>query len=302
MRVLLATLTILLVISSVTVGNEIPAPKVLIITGDHETNWKETTRALKEILVKAGHKVNVTEKARLDLTPEKLNAYDVLLLNYKETEKGGKANPDSIWTDANKRAFAQAIKSGTGLVVAHGAFSAFAGESSWTREFEQLCAGGWQKRSGRKMHDLKLTVQRDHPITRGLTSLPHGRDELFQNLRLAEGSQVLVTAFDGREMDEPVVWVSSYGKGRVVQSALGRDIAAMQRNGFRTLIVRCVEWAGEKGFRMIFDGKTLKRMGRQQPVLARPQWSHRRRQPDTSDAIPQFPVLGRRVRRLRVAT
>ena len=261
MRTLLATLSIFILFmlaGAVAAGDGIPSPKVLIITGDHEKNWKETTPVLKEILIKAGHKVDVTEQPRLDLTSEKLGAYDVLLLNYKDTERGSKANPDSVWTDANKQAVAGAVKAGTGLVVAYGASSAFTGDSKWKREFEKLCAGGWRKQgSRRKMHDLTVTVQRDHPITRGMTSFKHGRDELLQNLRIAQGSQVLVTAFDGREMDEPLVWVNSYGKGRIVQNVLGREAVAMKGDGFRALLIRCVEWAGEKGFRMIFDGKTL---------------------------------------------
>jgi type 1 glutamine amidotransferase len=43
---------------------------------------------------------------------------------------------------------------------------------------------------------------------------------------------------------EPVVWVASYGKGRVVENVLGHDVAAMKRSpGFQVLLVRGVEWA-----------------------------------------------------------
>ncbi len=257
-RTLIATLPIFMLISANVKADEISAPKALIITGDHENNWQETTSALKGILAEAGQVVDVTETPRVDLTSEKLAAYDVLLLNYKDTSRGAKANPDSVWTDANKQAFGDAVKAGAGLVVTHGASSAFIDDTKWIGEFQNLAAGGWRKNvSRRKIHELTLTVQHDHPITRGMTSLSHGRDQLHQNLFVTEGSKVLVTAFDGREMDEPVVWVNRYGKGRVVQSALGHDAAAMKADGFRTLLVRCVKWAGEKGFRSIFDGKTL---------------------------------------------
>ncbi len=258
MRALLTTLSILTLTSVAAVGAEIPAPKILIITGDHEHVWQDTTSALKNILTEAGHVVDVTERPRLDLTSKKLVAYDTLILNYRDTIRGAEANPDSVWTDTNKGAFANAVRAGTGLVVAHGASGAFINDSEWRTEFAKLCAGGWRKEdSQRKMHELTLTVQRDHAITRGMNSLEHGRDQLHQNLILTEGSEVLVTAFDGREMDEPIIWANYYGEGRVVQCALGHNAAAMRRDGFRTLFVRCVEWAGEKGFRTIFDGKTL---------------------------------------------
>ena len=91
------------------------------------------------------------------------------------------------------------------------------------------------------MKEFTVTAQVDHPITRGITSFQHGRDELYQNSLITEGSEVLVTAFDGKEFDEPMVWINSYGKGRVVQNALGHDPTAMQGEGFRTLMVRYVE-------------------------------------------------------------
>jgi type 1 glutamine amidotransferase len=61
---------------------------------------------------------------------------------------------------------------------------------------------------------------------------------------------VLVTAFSDLKKDpkntdkhEPVVWVASYGKGRVCENVLGHDVAAMKDAGFQTLLIRGVEWA-----------------------------------------------------------
>src|SRR6266568_1467384 len=78
--------------------------KVLIITGDHGHKWQETTPFLKELLTKAGHSVDVTESPSKDLTPDNLARYDVLLLNYRNTPKGAKDNPASVWSDDNKKA------------------------------------------------------------------------------------------------------------------------------------------------------------------------------------------------------
>src|SRR5262245_46657197 len=84
------------------------AVKVLIITGDHGHDWKATTPHLKELLTKAGHKVDVTESPSKDLTAANLAKYDVLLLNYRNTPKGAKDRPASVWSDANKKAFTDA--------------------------------------------------------------------------------------------------------------------------------------------------------------------------------------------------
>ncbi|MCI0359196.1 MAG: ThuA domain-containing protein [Planctomycetaceae bacterium] len=224
---------------------------VLIITGDHGHNWKETTPFLKELLTKAGHKVDVTERPKLDLIPANLAKYDVLLLNYRNTGRGAMDNADSVWTDDNKRAFREAVETGKGLVVYHHASSAFTGDSEWDREFEKISAGGWRKQGFHgKMHEFTVTSREDHPITRGIKSFNHGRDELYQNSLIPEGSKVLATAYSDAAKDpkntgkdEPMVWVATYGKGRVCQNALGHDVEAMQSAGFRTLLVRCVEWA-----------------------------------------------------------
>jgi type 1 glutamine amidotransferase len=225
--------------------------KVLIITGDHGHKWKETTPFLKDMLAKAGHQVDVTESPAKDLTPENLARYDVLLLNYRNTPAGARANPDSVWSDANKKAFTEAVRGGKGLVVYHHASSAFAGDSEFEREFEKVIAGGWRKQGNHgKMHEFTVTPRKEHPITRGLAEFKHGRDELYQNSVLTPGSEVLVTAYSDKDKDpkntgkhEPMVWVAAYGQGRVCNNVLGHDVEAMQSAGFKALLLRCVEWA-----------------------------------------------------------
>src|SRR5438132_7237778 len=109
-RFLLATLTSLLLAAGITTAAEQPAIKVLIITGDHGHKWKETTPFLRELLTKAGHKVDVSETPSKDLTADNLAKYDVLFLNYRNTPQGAKENPASVWTDENKQAFTDALK------------------------------------------------------------------------------------------------------------------------------------------------------------------------------------------------
>lgn len=225
--------------------------KALIITGDHGHNWKETTPYLKELLTKAGHSADVTETPSKELTPGNLTKYNVLILNYRNTPKGAKDNPASVWTDENKRAFTEAIKNGTGLVVYHHASSAFVGGSDFDKEFEQVIAGGWRKQGFHgKMHEFTVTVRKDHPITHGLKEFKHGRDELYQNSMMLPGSEVLVTAFSDSAKDpkntgkhEPMAWVATSGKGRVFHTVLGHDAEAMRSAGFQALFIRGTEWA-----------------------------------------------------------
>jgi type 1 glutamine amidotransferase len=224
--------------------------KVLVITGDHGHEWQKTTPFIQEFLTKAGQKVDVTEMPGKDLTDDNLAKYDVLLLNYKDTPKG---KAESRWSDANKKAFTDAIKGGKGLVVYHHASSAFVGKGDFDQEFEKVIAGGWRKQGNHgKRHEFSVTIRKqDHPITKGMPAeFAHSNDELYQNSVMLPDSTVLATAYadkkiDGKNSDkhEPVVWVASYGKGRVCENVLGHDVDAMKSIGFQTLFIRGVEWA-----------------------------------------------------------
>jgi type 1 glutamine amidotransferase len=225
--------------------------KVLIITGDHGHAWKQTSPYIKDLLTNAGMSVDITETPAKDLTAENLSKYDVLFLNYKDTRNGA---PDSRWSDDNKKAFTQAVQSGKGLVVYHHASSAFVGNSPFDSEFEKMIAGGWRKQGNHgKRHQFSVTIRKtDHPITQGLPSeFAHSNDELYQNSKMFPDCITLATAFSDKKIDpknsdkhEPVIWVATYGKGRVYENVLGHDVAAMKGSeGFQKLLIRGVEWA-----------------------------------------------------------
>jgi type 1 glutamine amidotransferase len=224
--------------------------KVLIITGDHGHQWKETTPFIKELLTRAGMRVDVTETPAKDLTSANLAKYGVLFLNYKDTKNGG---PDTHWSIDNKKAFEEAVHGGRGLLVYHHASSAFTSGSDFDKEFEKIIAGGWRKQGNHgKRHVFSVTIRKaDHPITQGLPSeFQHANDELYQNSVMFPESVVLAMAYSDKSIDpknsgkmEPVVWVAQFGKGRVCENVLGHDVAAMKDLGFQTLLIRCVEWA-----------------------------------------------------------
>jgi uncharacterized protein len=251
MRQLFAVICLLLGCSSLVAADNPRPIHVLIITGDHAYHdWKATTPFLKELLTKAGMDVAVTETPARDLTPDNLARYDVYLLNYRDSKAGG---PDTRWSEDNLKALADAVAGGKGLVVYHYASSAFTSGGPFDKEFEQLIAGGWRKQGFHgKRHVFPVSMSTpDHPITRGMPArFIHSNDELYQNSLVPEGSEVLATAYSDKSKDpkntgkeEPVVWVTKQGKGRVCENALGHDVAAMQDLGFQTLLIRCVEWA-----------------------------------------------------------
>ncbi len=230
-------------------GQDAAPVKVLIITGDHGHAWKDTTERLSDILAAGGKiKIEVSATPSKDLTDDNLSKYDVLLLNYKDTPKGA---AESRWSDANKEAFLKAVRDGKGLVVFHHASSAFT-NPNWT-EFEKAIAGGWRSK-GFHGPAHEFTVKKTdvkHPISEGLPSeFQHTKDELYQGSVMVPESVVLATAYSdpnkpkGTGKDEPVIWVNSYGKGRVYENVLGHDVTAMSDPQFQEWMRRGVIWAG----------------------------------------------------------
>ena len=175
----------------------------------------------------------------------------MLLLNYKDTKTGG---PETRWSDENKKAFADAVEGGKGLLVYHHASSAFVAGDEWDKQFEKIIAGGWRKQGYHgKRHEYDVTIKEgvEHPITRGLSgTYHHSNDELYQNSLIPPDATVLVTAWSDKKKDpkntdknEPMVWVANYGKGRVCNNALGHDVPAMEQSPiFQTLLIRGVQW------------------------------------------------------------
>src|SRR3972149_4686094 len=115
-----AWMTLSAVVALSTLAVAVPAddPKpvrLLIITGDHGHDWKATTAYIQEFLPKDRVQVDVTQTPGKDLTADNLKKYDVLLLNYRDTPKGAKESPETVWSAENKQAILGAVRGGQGL-------------------------------------------------------------------------------------------------------------------------------------------------------------------------------------------
>ena len=231
-----------------------PKIQVLIITGQNGHDWRATTPVLRRMLEDTKRfEVRVIEEFRGG-GPETLAPYDLVVLNYYDGNK-----PALRWGARADNALLDYVRSGKGLVVYHFSTAAFNG---WS-EFEQICAGNWRPNNGHHSarHDFTVTItDSDHPITRGMrAAFPQANDELYANLKWQpEGSyHVLATAYDdhalykpgekqpipGSGLNQPMLWTTSFGNGRVFTTALGHDPDAMKLPGFVATFVRGAEWA-----------------------------------------------------------
>jgi uncharacterized protein len=242
--------------------------KVLIVDGQNNHQWQQTTPELKKILEATGmFQVDVatspTKGADMSGFKPDFAAYKVVLSNYN----------GEPWSAETKAAFETFVRDGGGFVSYHAADNSF---PEWKGYNEMIAVGGWGDRTetagslvrwreGKVVtenkpgaaghHGKRLPFQvviRDpkHPIAKGLPEKwMHAPDELYDSLRgPAEKMDLIATAFSdpansGTGENEPMLLTTTYGKGRVFHTTLGHDVAAMQCVGFITTLNRGVEWA-----------------------------------------------------------
>lgn len=229
--------------------------QVLIVTGRHVHDWQGTTPVLRRLLEDTGKfEVRVTEEFR-GAGPETLGDYDLVVVNYYD--RG--AQPRLRWGQRADRALEAFVASGKGLVLYHLALGAFDG---WT-EYERMSGLNWRPDHGHHSprHDFTIEiVDPDHPVTAGLEpEIPIENDELYANLLPAPGADmhVLATAYDdhalypdtvrqpipGPGRDQPILWTTRYGDGRVFVTTLGHARANVEAPGFAVTFARGAEWA-----------------------------------------------------------
>lgn len=240
--------------------------KVLLVDGQNNHNWKQTSPILKAALESCGRftvDVATSGKDIASFAPE-FSKYDVVVSNYN-----GKR-----WSDSTSKAFDEFVKGGGGLVSVHAADNSFA---DWPEYNKMIGLGGWNGRNEKSgpyvyyegdhklvvdtspgsggshgpQHEFPVIVRdAEHPITKGLPKVwMHAKDELYGTLRgPAENMKVLATAFAakekrGRGVHEPSLMVIDYGKGRVFHTTQGHADYSMRCVGFVVTLQRGTEWA-----------------------------------------------------------
>ncbi len=265
----LATICVLLCsVCFFTASGQEPVYRALIIDGQNNHKWQETTPLIKAVLESTGRfscEVATAPAANGDMSKfqPKFTDFDVVVSNYNGTP----------WPAATNTAFVDYVRNGGGFVCVHAADNSF---PAWPEYNQMIGLGGWGGRTekdgpyvrwreagferdtqaGRggshgRRHPFEVIVREaGHPITRGIpSSWMQAEDELYAELRgPATNMQILATAFSNRDTGgtgehEPILMVIEFGKGRVFHTTLGHDAKSMSGAAFQVTLQRGAEWA-----------------------------------------------------------
>ncbi len=243
--------------------------RVLLIDGQNNHKWQQTTPVLVEALKSCGQfEVAVSTSPKQGTGSEAWAAWkpafadaDVVLSNYNGED----------WPETVRSSFVEYVKGGGGFVVVHAADNSF---GKWAEYNKMIGVGGWGGRKigrdGAWVHVVDGKLVRDtetdmnagahggrdpflvehidthHPITKGLPAKwLHQGDELYCRLcGPAENMEVQGTSFSPMtKRNEPMLMTITYGKGRIFHTPMGHDVKAMRCRGFFTLLQRGTEWS-----------------------------------------------------------
>jgi len=217
----------------------------LILSGQNNHDWRETTPVLRNILEQSGRfSVKVLERPET-MTQESVSGFDVIISNWNAFDDEGVKE----WPEAARTALINFVRYGKGFVSVHAGSSSF---YDWDA-YQQLVITSWKigVTDHGPQHTFRVTpTAEEHPITQGVEPFDIF-DELWHRAPLQPGARVLATAYSAKEKggtgrNEPMLLVRDFGQGRSVNILLGHDVRAMKHPSFRLLFARSAEWAATR--------------------------------------------------------
>lgn len=142
------------------------------------------------------------------------------------------------------------VREGKGLVAAHTALTAF---DSWP-EFGALLGGRYDGHPWNTVAGTVINEAPDFPATKHFARSFAFTDEFYQAKDFSrENARVLLRLdvsklppnpqYHGKDGDLPLVWVKSYGKGRVFYSSFGHDQRVWDDRDVKQMYLEALKWA-----------------------------------------------------------
>jgi len=176
------------------------------------------------------HKVSIYEKE------DWAKGYDVVLHN----ECFG-----AVTDVAFVERIAKAHKDGVPAVMLHCSTHSY--RAAQTDEWRKCL--GQTSMSHEKNRDLKVkNIKPEHPVMKGFPmEWLDAKDELYKNEKLWENFVPLAQAYgEDTKKDHCLVWVNTYGKGKIFGTTMGHSNETMSHEVFLDLVARGLLWSCDK--------------------------------------------------------
>tara|TARA_Y100000590_G_C15748045_1_gene1023025 strand:- start:9236 stop:9865 length:630 start_codon:yes stop_codon:yes gene_type:complete len=205
--------------------------KILIISGGNHP-YNETTPILENLLVENGHDAVISESA--NELKNKNFEFDLIIMN---TLRQNDTNND--FSEEQKNNFKNIIYNGKGLLSIH---ISPASCPDW-KEMRNITGGGWVL--GESWHPpfgwFKVYVDnKNHPISEGITDF-WTYDECYCGLDLRDNINTFMHGIVDDEV-KPLGWTYEYGKGKIVNIALGHSGASQLHPMFQKLVTNSIKY------------------------------------------------------------
>ncbi|MGC4016539.1 MAG: ThuA domain-containing protein [Luteolibacter sp.] len=183
-------------------------------------------RVLKQVYGPKGFNLTFVEDLK-EITPEKLNQYDVLIVyaNHEEVPVPPAIRP---W-----------VENGGALVALHSAVGCFHPSQDW------FSLVGGQFASHETAVFSPKTIEPNDPIMKELPALTCW-DETYVHKNTTNDRHILQVREPmnkGETQPEPWTWTRTQGKGRVFYTASGHDMRCWSQPAWQELVFRGILWA-----------------------------------------------------------
>jgi len=217
----------------------------LLLTGGIAHSFRKTSAAISKLLDEEGIDSVITDDIEAGLLS--LDAYDVVTVNALRTKGGGLAekfgstssNPTYSPSPQARQALMNFLEGGGAVLALHTAPICF---DDW-EEWKRIVGAKW--RFGRSSHpplgDMRVQVNKgSHVIAEGVDDFDVV-DEIYSYMDMEPDVAPIITSRHS-DVDHPLLWARSVGKGRSVYLGIGHDLRTIDNLSYQTLLKRSARW------------------------------------------------------------
>ena len=148
------------------------------------------------------------------------------------------------FTEEQEKNLLDFIACGKGFVGLHGASASFKNHP----KYYEMIGGRFIKHKKKCNIDIKI-LDKDHPITADLSDFSFFDEPYRHDFSMKGDMKVLAEGHYHDEEDpdpEPIIWVKTYGKGKVAFCALGHQAKALKNEIYQIIVKNSVKWVLER--------------------------------------------------------